>query len=592
VFLLLGLGLSLLGEPEWAFRTWMVGLVLVGLPVVVRTARGALRGVLAADLVATLAMVTAVLLVAPLPGLVVAMMQTGGEALERFAERRATRAVQELEAQAPRTAHRRVGDAIEDVPADVILVQDLLLVRPGEMVPCDGEVTGGESAVDISRITGEPVPLFAQAGTVLRSGSLVLDGALTLRATARARESLYARVVELVRTAQASKAPLQRAADRAAVWFTPTTLLVCAVAWLLSQDPNRVLAVLVVATPCPLLLATPVAIVGGINRAARRRIILRHGGAVEGLAAVDTVVFDKTGTITLGRPEVRSVEARPPMVEREAMRLAAGVEQSAGHPLARSLVRAAEAQGLSIPTASGVTETPGRGVRGRVEGHLVTVGGHSFLREVEPQAAAQLRRVDGSSELQALVVVDGQAAAIVRFADSPRPGVPRVLERLRELGLRKQVLLSGDDWATTEAVGRAVGLAEVAGDLLPGDKVAHIIRLRKAGLKVLMVGDGINDAPALSAATVGMALAEHGGGIAAESADVVLLEDDLSRVADAVAIGRDTMRIARQSLAAGLGLSLAAMGVAALGYIPPVGGAVLQEAIDLAVILNALRAAR
>jgi P-type E1-E2 ATPase len=280
------------------------------------------------------------------------------------------------------------------------------------------------------------------------------------------------------------------------------------------------------------------------------------------------------------------------MVEREVVRLAAGVEQSAGHPLARSLVRAAEARGLSVPSASGVAESPGRGVRGMVEGHLVTVGGHSFLGEVEPQAAAQLRRQDGSSELQALVAVDGRAAAIVRFADSTRPGVSQVLDRLRGMGLRKQVLLSGDDRATTEAVGRAVGLTEVEGDLLPGDKVAHVVRLGKAGYKVLMVGDGINDAPALSAATVGIALAEHGGGIAAESADVVLLEDDLSRVADAVAIGRDTMRIARQSLAAGLGLGLVAMVVAALGYIPPVGGAVLQEAIDLAVILNALRAAR
>jgi heavy metal translocating P-type ATPase len=573
-FLLIGLGLRFPGgDAGGAHLVWTVGLYVVGLPLVARTARGVLRGVLAADLVAALAIVAAMVLNEPLAGMVVAMMQTGGEALERYAERRASRAVQELEAQAVR-------------------VGDLVLVRPGEMVPCDGVVTEGDAAVDIARITGEPMPLHAQPGVELRSGSLVLDGPLVVQVHALASESLYARVVELVRTAQASKAPLQRLADRVAVWLTPATLLVCAVAWVWSRDPTRVLAVLVVATPCPLILATPVAIVGGINRAARRRIIMRHGGAVEALAAVDTVVFDKTGTLTIGQPGVESVETVAPWSEDEVVRLTASIEQGAGHPLARSLVREAERRDLPLHRALAVQESPGRGVSGIVDGHHVTVGALSLVRERAPSAAAELDHLRmGRAGLHAHVAVDGGPAGLITFADLPRPGAEGVLADLRRMGVRRLVLLSGDHTDSARAVAARVGLSEVAGDLLPAGKVGYVQRLGREGHRVMMVGDGINDAPALSAASVGLALAEHGGGIAAEAADVVLLEDDLGRVAEALRIGRDTMRIARQSLGVGLGLSAAAMIVAAAGYIPPTVGALLQEGIDLAVILNALRAA-
>jgi heavy metal translocating P-type ATPase len=592
-FILLGLGLRLLGHPTPATAAWTAGLFLVGLPLVARTGLGALRGRFAADLIAALAIVAAMILGEPLPGLVVALMQSGGEALERVAAGRASRAVQELEAIAPRIAHRRRGGHWEDIPADVVRVGDILLVRPGEMVPCDALVVEGEGGVDIARLTGEPVPKAARAGVRLRSGSLLLDAPLVLRAEALARESLYAQVVEQVRTAQASKAPLQRLADRVAVWFTPLTLAVCAAAWAVSGEADRVLAVLVVATPCPLILATPVAIVGGINRAARRRIIVRHGGALETLARVTAAVFDKTGTVTLGQPEVEAVMTVAPLDEREVLRLAASVEQGAGHPLARSLVRAAERRHIMAGGAQRVVEAPGRGVSGMVEGRRVTVGALSLIREREPAAAATLDG-NGAGEpgLRAYIAVDGKAGGIVTFADRPREGADRVLEGLRRLGLRRHVLLSGDDSATVASVARELGIREVQGDLLPQDKVAYVRRLRQEGEWVLMVGDGINDAPALSAAEVGMAMAAHGGGIAAEAADVVVLEDDLGRVVDAVAISQQTMRVAYQSVAAGLGLSLVAMVIAALGYIPPTIGALLQEGIDLGVILNALRAAK
>jgi len=590
--LLLGLGAHLLGRPEWARLAWTVGLYAVGVPLVWRTGRGVLQGRFAADLVAALAILGAMVLSQPFAGLIVCLMQAGGEALERRAEARATEAVRMLEDAAPRFAHRRAGPSWEDIALDAVRPGDEILVRPGEMLPCDGTVLGGTASVEVSRITGESIPVSAREGVALRSGGIVLDGPLTLRVTAAAGESLYARIVEMVRTAQASKAPLQRLADRVAVWFTPATLAVCAGAWLVSGDPSRVLAVLVVATPCPLILATPVAVIGGINRAARRGIITRHGGALEALARVDTAVFDKTGTVTLGEPELLAVQPRPGFEPDELLELAAAIESGSGHRLARSVVRGAVERGVPVRAARDIREDPGRGVEGRVDDRVVLVGSFSWLRERAPEAAQAMAGRNGSARRGvAFVAVDGRAAGRLEFADRPRSDAREALARLEGLGITHQVLLSGDDRERVEDVARELGFTELHAEQLPQDKVTVVEALRRGGRRVLMVGDGINDAPALSVAQVGVAVAEHGGGIAAESADVVLLGDQLSGVADAVAIGRQTMRIARQSLYSGLGLSAVAMLVAALGHIPPAAGALLQEGIDLAVILNAVRAA-
>ena len=540
-----------------------------------------------------LAIVTALLLGQPLAGLIVVLMQTGGEALERYAEGRASQAVRELEAAAPRLAHRVCAGVVEDIAADDVVVGDELLVRPGELVACDAMVLEGRSHVDAARLTGEPVPMTAAPGMRLLSGSLNLEGPLTVRATAPARESQYARIVELVRTAQESKSPLQRLADQYAVWFTPLTLLVCLLAYVLTRDPIRVLAVLVVATPCPLILATPVAVVGGINRAARSGIIFRHGTALEQLGRITAAVFDKTGTLTLGRPRVARVLATPPFAPEEVLRLAGGVEHRSGHLLARTLVDEAVRRGTALPEAREITEAPGEGVTGKVDGRWVTVGARSFVMRRHPEAEAGIRAAmvgkDGTG-LRAYVAVDGRGAGVVEYADQLRPGVDKFLVSLRRLGVHRALLLSGDDQPNTSAVGQAVGIAEAHGGLLPAQKVAFIQRLIKEGERVLMLGDGTNDAPALSTATVGVALASGGGGITAEAADAVLLADDPTKVIDAIAISRRTLRVARQSIWAGLGLSGFAMIAAALGYIPPVAGALLQEGIDVAVILNALRA--
>lgn len=573
---------------------WSAGLALTGAPVVWQTLRGAVRGRFAADLVAMLAIVTALILREPLAGLIVVLMQTGGEALERYAQGRASEAVRELEAAAPRIAHRMADGAVDDVPAEMVRVGDDLLLRPGELLACDAVVLEGRSHVDASRLTGEPMPVSAHPGIRLLSGSLNLEGPLTVRATAPASESQYARIVELVRTAQESKSPLQRLADRYAVWFTPLTLAACAGAYLLSGEPTRVLAVLVVATPCPLILATPVAVVGGINRAARRGIIFRNGTALEQLGRVGVAIFDKTGTLTIGRPKVARVLTVPEFAEPEVLRLAGSVEHGSGHLLARTLVQEAVERGIVLPPGKHVTEAPGQGVAGEVEGHSVMVGGWSYVVSRHPEAEPALRGLlaqTQGAELRAYVTVDGRGAGLIEYADRLRPELATFIPELRRLGVSRIVLLSGDDQANATAVGRAVGIDEAHGDLLPGAKVAYVQRVMKEGQRVLMVGDGTNDAPALSTATVGIALASGGGGISAEAADAVILADDPTRVVEAIRISRRTLRLARQSIWVGLGLSSAAMVVASFGYIPPVAGALLQEGIDVAVILNALRAA-
>jgi heavy metal translocating P-type ATPase len=590
-FVIAGIVAQLSGGASTAVRLWTAGLLLTGTPLVIRTIAGILRGRFAADLVASLAILTALLLAQPLAGLVVALMQSGGEALEALAARRATRAVRDLEAQAPRQAHRLSDRGLEECRVEQLAPGDRILVRPGEMVPSDAVVESGDAAVDHSRVSGEPVPLHASGGMVLMSGSLVVDGPLTLRVLRRAEESLYARIVTLVRNAQASKARFQRLADRAAVWFTPLTLLVCGIAWLASHDAMRVLAVLVVATPCPLILAAPVAFVGGINRAARQGIIIRHGEAIEAMAGVDAVIFDKTGTVTVGEPRVSAITAREPWQASELLALAAAVEEGAGHPLARSITAEARERGVPELVAERIRESPGRGVSGVVAGREVVVGSRSLVAETALAELPPAPNGDLTSDLHAYVTIDRHPAGMISFSDRPRAGISTALGQLRALGIARLALLSGDHASTTFTMASGLGFTDIAGDQLPQDKVERVTRLLQTGYRVMMVGDGINDAPALSAASVGVAVAQTRSGIAAEASDVVLLSPEPGRVPEAIRLARRTLRIARQSVGLGLGLSGVAMLVAAAGFIRPVPGALLQEAIDLAVILNALRAA-
>jgi heavy metal translocating P-type ATPase len=449
----------------------------------------------------------------------------------------------------------------------------------------------GNSSVDESALTGEPVPRAVGPGDELMSGSVCLDGALEVRALRPSGQSQYERIVQLVGAAQAEKAPIGRLADRYAVAFTPLTLAVAAAAYAITGDVAAVLAVLVVATPCPLILATPVAVLSGINRAARRGVVVKSGAAIEQIGRARAVVFDKTGTLTTGSPVVARVVSLDGVPPDEALRLAAGLEQLSSHPMARALVSAGRSRGASLPTPEELTEVPGQGVAGRVEGHRVEVGSPTFaIRRglVSSRALApHLAGLDGAAS--ALIGVDGRAAALAVFDDPPRPGLRSLMAELRSLGVREIALLTGDDEPTARRVAAQTGIATVRANLLPGDKVAVVRAMLPRYGTVVMVGDGINDAPALAAATVGVALGARGAAVSAEAADVVIATDDLGRIAEAIWIGRRTRAIATQSIWVGMGASTVLMVVAALGYIPPTLGALLQEAIDVAVILNALR---
>jgi len=576
-----GLVAGLLVRSDTIF---LATLILGGSPLVFQTLRGMLRGRFAADIVAMLAIITAFLLGQYFAGAVIVLMQSGGEALEAYAMGRASQSLEALLARAPRIAHRARGDMIEDVPVEDVHVGDLLVIKPGDLVPVDAEVTAGTSTVDQAALTGEPVPIRAVMGTALMSGSVNLEGALRARALRPSGQSQYQQIVQLVERARREKPPIQRLADRFAIWFTPVTLAMCAVAYLVTGSTTSVLAVLVVATPCPLILATPVAVIAGISRAADIGVIVKHGRAIEQLGLARAVVFDKTGTLTLGHPSVAHVDVLDGVAAPELLRLAAAVEQLSSHHLGRAVVEAGRAQFPSLPPVAGFRETPGRGVSGRVGGRLVSVGSPRYLRDENVPLG------DGSSDgTAAYVAIDGRLAGTIEFADRIRHQVPALLQRLTVLGVTETVMLTGDREAPAQAIAAQARIRTVRANLLPGDKVAAVRELTARHGNVVMVGDGINDAPALAAATVGVAMGAYGTAISAEAADVVLLIDDIARLGDAMAISRRMRRIALQSIGVGLGLSFALMVIASTGHITPAAGAVMQEALDAAVILNALR---
>jgi len=582
----------LAGAPSVGHSIWLVALVGGGAPLLWHTLRGMLRGEFASDIVAMLAIVTAVIMDEPLAGLLVVLMQSGGEALDRYAFARASSSLTALLARAPHSAWRKTGDELESIPAATVQVGDHLVVRQGELVPVDGTLISADAEVDEAALTGEPLARRRSAGAHLLSGSVNTGDPFEMEARRPSAESQYAKIVALVRQAQTDKPPLARLADRYARWFTPLTLLVCAGGWAITGQADTILAVLVVATPCPLILATPIAIIGGINRAAQAQIIVKGGTALEQVGRAQVVVFDKTGTLTQGTPQVEGVVPFAGLAPAEVLRQAASLEQHSSHLLARTLVQAAQAQGAILTLPAAVREVAGRGVAGTVDGHPVLVGSPRFLREQLPVAAVAglADSAATAATLATFVAIDGVPAGMILFADQLRPGARGLTDRLRVLGVQRLVMLTGDRRQNAEVIAEIAGLDDVEADLLPQDKVTSIQRLKARYDPVVMVGDGINDAPALALATVGIAMGAQGTGIAAEAADIVLLADDIRLVGTAVLIGQDTLRIARQSILAGLGLSLLLMLIAAVGVLPAPVGALCQEVIDVAVILNALRA--
>jgi len=585
--------LFLIGDGRTAGWAWAVGAGVVLVAVLADAAVALWRRQLGLDLIAVVAIAGALALDENLAAAVIALMFASGRALEDYAERRARDEMSALLARAPRHANRYEDGAVVQVPLAAVAPGDRLLVRPGETVPVDGTLSG-PAILDESSLTGESLPVAHGAGASLGSGVVNAGDAFDMLATSTAENSTFSGIIRLVRAAQASKAPAARLADRYALLFVPLALGTAGLAWLLTGDPNRALAVVVVATPCPLILAVPVAIVSAMSRCAQRGVLVKHGAALEKMAQVETIFFDKTGTLTGGRARLAASATDPSLRPEQVLGLAASLEQLSGHAIAQAVVEAAHERGLRLDTPAGVSEAPGAGLSGRVGDRDVRVGSYAFVAGDAPRpawATGILERAGYDGSAVVCVAVDGRLCGVLQMADAARLDAPRALRLLKACGVKRIAMLTGDRGDVAETIARSLGIDSVMPDQTPASKLEAIAAARAGGV-TMMVGDGINDAPALAAADIGVAMGARGAAAAAESAQVVLLVDRLDRLAFAVRIARRTRRIALQSVAAGMGLSIVAMIVAAFGYLPPVAGAVLQELIDVAVILNALRVLR
>ncbi|HET7888008.1 MAG TPA: heavy metal translocating P-type ATPase [Bradyrhizobium sp.] len=590
--LILGVAAWGAGRADLAAWCWAGGTIPVIAGLVASIARDLWAGRMGVDSIALVSMSGAVALGENLAGIVVAIMYAGGNLLEDIAVAHAERDLRSLIDRAPRVAHRLDGSTISDIPIEQLAVGEVILVRSGEVIPVDGIITSAAATIDESALTGEPIPVSRQAGEPARSGSLNAGTPFEIRSTATAGDSTYAGIVRMVSAAQTARSPFIRLADRYALLLLPVTLAIAGAAWLVSGDSVRALAVLVAATPCPLILAAPVAFISGVARAAKRGILVKGSGPLEALAQTHTVMFDKTGTLTVGGARLVAIEVAPNHRADEVLQLAASLEQSSHHVVAIAIVEAAIARGLTPAMASEVRETAGAGLQGVIEGRTIRVGSHQLVNGAgKPEAwiVRALRRAAWRSALSVFVAVDGRTIGALLLADELRRETPRAIQGLRKLGVARIVMVTGDRAEAAETIGAALDLDAVLSDRAPEDKVEAVAAEQRRNVTV-MVGDGINDAPALAAANVGVALGARGASASSEAADVVILVDRLDAVPDAISIARRTRAIALQSIVAGLALSGLAMAVAAIGWLPPVAGALTQEAIDVAVILNALRA--
>lgn len=587
--LVFGIAAQLTGSAAWSTWIWVLATIPVLLTLLVQIAASLRRGDVGLDIVAALSMMAALIFAEYLAAVIVALMYAGGEYLESFAESRASREMTALLARAPRTAVRRRFDRLEKVDLELVEPGDRLLVRQGEVVPVDGTVAEGLAILDQSALTGESLPVQRKSHDDVMSGSVNVGAAFDMLASRRAAESTYAGIVRLVEAARRSRAPMSRLADRYAMVFLAATIMLAGGAWIWTRDPIRAVAVLVVATPCPLILAVPVALVSGISRAAKQGILIKGGKALEMLAQVRSLVIDKTGTLTHGRARIVEIKILSDIAPEELLRLAASLDQASKHIIAQTIVEEARSRRLTLPIPQEVIETPGEGVEGFVEGRRIVVGGLRFVAQkvVQPDRLSSIGKLPGA--VVVAVAIDGAPAGVLILVDELRGGTEEMLHKLKRIGVERIVLATGDRLDVAEEVSKGLPIDLVRAELSPDQKTLVVLAERKNG-PVMMVGDGVNDAPALAAADLGVSMGATGAAASAEAAEVVLLVDQLDRVLSAILIARRSRYIALQSVVAGIGLSILGMVAAALGMISPVQGALFQEIIDVAVILNALRA--
>lgn len=561
-----------------------IALLYGGVPLLLELTRKLVKREFGSDHLAGLSILTAVLLGQFLVATIVVLMLSGGAALEQFATRRASSVLDALARRMPSIAHLRRGTEVTEVSLKDVAIGDTLIVQPHEICPVDGVVLEGHGMMNEAYLTGEPYEVAKTPGSLVISGAINGDTALVIQAEKLAVDSRYARIMQVMQETAQRRPRLRRLGDQLGAWYTPLALVVAGVAGLTTGEPMRFLAVLVVATPCPLLIAIPVAVIGAISLSARRAIIIKNPAVLEQIDSCRTLIFDKTGTLTYGRPTLTEVICAPGFAESEVLRLAASLERYSKHPLAGAILGAAHAAKIPVGTVNQLSERPGQGLSGGVDGHQVQITGRGKVR------AEDLLLPPPSGGLECLVLVDGRYAAAMRFRDEPRKESRSFVRHLRPRhGIHRVLLVSGDRESEVRYLADAVGVTEVHAETSPEDKLA-IVREETARAKTLFVGDGINDAPALIAATVGVAFGSHSD-ITTEAADAVVLDMSMEKVDELIHIGRRMRRIALESALGGMAASILGMVAAAAGYLPPIGGAITQEIIDVVAVLNAVRVA-
>ncbi len=587
--LIIGLALMWAGLGDYAHAVFIGFTLPVLAALAVEIVLSLRKGEIGLDIVAALSMTAAVVFDEELAAIVVALMYSGGQMLESFAEARARRGMTALLSRAPRTAFRYGTDALEEIALAAVRRGDRLMVRKGDVLPVDGTVGDGVAVLDESTLTGESRPVKHDTGEAVYSGTSNSGEPFDLIATETAENSTVAGIIRLVEQAEKSRAPMTRLADRYSIVFLVFTLAIAGFAWFLSADPVRIVAVLVVATPCPLILAVPVALVAGLSRATTQGILIKGGKALEAIATAKALVIDKTGTLTTGRPAL--VETRTENDPDEILRLAAGLDQASQHSIAHTIVETAHARNLALPVPKNAVETPGEGVAGEIDGHEVVVGGVHFVAASIGRRAEDCYPDPLAGAVSVGVAIDGLYAGTLILADELRAGTSELLAALRQEGMTHIVLATGDNREAAEATAAHLPLDYIHAAATPEQKMLIVVAERKYG-PVMMVGDGVNDAPALAAADIGVAMGAHGSAASAETADMVILVDAIDRILPGIRIAKRSKSIAVQSVFVGMGLSSLFMLIAAFGYLMPVEGAIIQELIDVAVILNAMRALR